>query len=245
MPEVRHADVDRRIAEDLRDLQNLVGGFEFAEVVRAFYRAFVEKDDALQAAALRWLRGEYTTKTEAREDLGVRRIIDDDSFYDAPQVNGSICAKGRLRWLAGKPWTKWLCFLTGSPAPKPASRILKRRSPFSRLLPGTVAGWIHFSGIYECLEDKRRGLFSYEALRSRLAENVLARANKDRSISPVLSSGCSRLLRRTCLFFSRISHSSTRAAIREKSRSPMRGLLRRCAKPARNSGRIISKRRGM
>ncbi len=56
------ADVERRIGEDLRGLQEHVGGFEFAEVVRAFYRGHTDKNDALQAAALRWLRGEYTTK---------------------------------------------------------------------------------------------------------------------------------------------------------------------------------------
>src|SRR3954462_1970048 len=59
-------DVDRKLAEDLRDLQNHVGGFEFSEVVRAYYRGFIEKNDSLQAAALKWLRGEYTTKTDAR-----------------------------------------------------------------------------------------------------------------------------------------------------------------------------------
>src|SRR3954469_20846443 len=59
-------DVDKKLGEDLRDLQSHVGGFEFAEVVRAFYRGFVEKNESLQAAALKWLRGEYTTKTDAR-----------------------------------------------------------------------------------------------------------------------------------------------------------------------------------
>jgi hypothetical protein len=85
--------VERQIGEDLRDLQNHVGGFEFAEVVRAYYRGHVQQNEALQAAALRWLRGEYTTKTEARADLGVRRIVDDDSLYDGLKLMAAFVRK--------------------------------------------------------------------------------------------------------------------------------------------------------
>ena len=87
------ADVENRIGEDLRDLQNHVGGFEFAEVVRAFYRGYVDKNDMLQGAALKWLRGEYTTKTDARMELGVRRIVDDDSFYDSLKLMAAFVRK--------------------------------------------------------------------------------------------------------------------------------------------------------
>jgi hypothetical protein len=170
------ADVDRRIAEDLRDLQNLVGGFEFAEVVRAFYRAFVEKDDALQAAALRWLRGEYTTKTEARQDLGVRRIIDDDSFYDALKLMAAFVRKAGFGGLLVN-----LDEMVVLSHRLPSSKA--RQSNFEALLTllndcfqGSSRGiGFIFAGTDECLEDKRRGLFSYEALRSRLSENTLAR----------------------------------------------------------------------
>jgi len=64
-------DVKKRIAVDLRELQEHVGGFEFAEVLGKYYEAHLAGNDALQAAALRWLRGEFSTKTEARELLGV------------------------------------------------------------------------------------------------------------------------------------------------------------------------------
>jgi hypothetical protein len=62
-------DVKKRIFEDLKSLQDHVGGFEFAEVIAKYYEGYVAGNDALQSAALRWLRGEYTTKTEAREEL--------------------------------------------------------------------------------------------------------------------------------------------------------------------------------
>lgn len=170
------ADVEKRIAEDLRDLQNHVGGFEFAEVVRAFYRGYVEKNDTLQAAALKWLRGEYTTKTDARAELGVRRIVDDDSFYDSLKLMAAFVRKAGFGGL--------LVNLD-------EMVVLSHRLPNSRarqanyealltLLNDSFQGNSHglgfiFAGTDECLEDKRRGLFSYEALRSRLAENTIAR----------------------------------------------------------------------
>lgn len=168
--------VEQRVTGDLRDLENYVGGFEFAEVIRAFYRGHVTKDDALQAAALRWLRGEFPTKTEARQALGVRRIIEDDTIYDALKLMGAFCRKAGYGGL--------LVALD-------EMVVLSHRLPHSRArqanyealltilndcLQGSVEGLgFIFAGTDECLEDKRRGLFSYEALRSRLAENALAR----------------------------------------------------------------------
>lgn len=169
-------DVKRRIADDLRDLQNHVGGFEFAEVVAAFYRGYVEKQDALQAAALKWMRGEYPTKTEARADLGVRRIIDDDSFYDSLKLMAAFVRKAGFGGLLVN-----LDEMVVLSHRLPSSRA--RQANFEALLTlvndcfqGNCSGLgFVFAGTDECLEDKRRGLFSYEALRSRLAENTLGR----------------------------------------------------------------------
>jgi P-loop Domain of unknown function (DUF2791) len=168
--------VEARIASDLRDLQNFVGGFEFAEVVRAWYRGQVEKNDSLQASALRWLRAEFTTKTEARQELGVRRIIDDDSIYESLKLMAAFVRKAGYGGL-----------LVGLDE----MVVLSHRLPHSRarqanyealltILNDCVQGSARglgflLAGTDECLEDKRRGLFSYEALRSRLAENSLAK----------------------------------------------------------------------
>ena len=170
------SDVEMRIASDLKDLQNYVGGFEFAEVIRAYYRGHIEKNDALQSAALRWLRAEFATKTEAREALGVRRIIDDDSIYDSLKLMAAFVRKAGYGGL-----------MVGLDE----MVVLSHRLPHSRarqanyealltILNDCVQGSARglgflFAGTDECLEDKRRGLFSYEALRSRLAENSLAK----------------------------------------------------------------------
>jgi hypothetical protein len=77
------AAVDERMALDLRDVQGLVGGSEFSQVLRLYYGAYARKDENIQACALQWLKGEYTTRTQAKADLGVRRIIDDVNVYDS------------------------------------------------------------------------------------------------------------------------------------------------------------------
>ena len=168
-------EVKRRIFEDLRELQDCVGGFEFAEVLTKYYEGYVAGNDALQGSALRWLRAEYTTKTNARADIGVRRIIDDDNFYDSLKLVAAFCVKAGY---------------TGLLVNLDEMVVLSHRLPSSRArqtnyealltmlndcLQGTVKnlGFL-LAGTDEFLEDKRRGLYSYEALRSRLAENRFA-----------------------------------------------------------------------
>ncbi|MBL8745823.1 MAG: DUF2791 family P-loop domain-containing protein, partial [Phycisphaerae bacterium] len=92
------ADVQKQVIERLKPLQNLVSGYDFAMVLGAYYRGFAEHKPELQTSAIRWLRGEYATRTEAKNDLGVRSIIDDDSFYDYLKL---LAAFFRLSGYAG------------------------------------------------------------------------------------------------------------------------------------------------
>jgi hypothetical protein len=169
------ADVEARITEDLRDLQEYLGGFEFAEVLRAYYRGTVNGNEAEKAAALRWLRGEYQTKTEARQDLGVRRIIDDDTFYDSLKLMAGFCRKAGFDGML--VLFDELVVLSHR-LPSSRSRVANFEAILTILndaVQGSAQGvGFVFAGTDESLEDRRRGLFSYEALRSRLAENQLA-----------------------------------------------------------------------
>lgn len=170
--------VEARIGSDLGDLQAYVGGFEFAEVVRAYYRGHINNDETLKANAIRWLRGEFTTKTEAREALGVRRIIDDESFYDSLKLLAAFVRKAGFGGLLVN-----LDEMVVLSHRLPSSRA--RQANYEALLTilndscqGSAGGiGFIFAGTDDCLEDKRRGLFSYEALHSRLAENPLALQN--------------------------------------------------------------------
>jgi len=168
-------DVKKRIFEDLKTLQDHVGGFEFTEVLAKYYEGYISGNDALQGAALRWLRAEYTTKTEARQDLGVRRIIDDENFYDSLKLLAAFSIKAGH---AGLMVNIDEMVVLSHRMPSARSRQTNYESLLTILndcLQGSVRGLgFMMAGTDECLEDKRRGLYSYEALRSRLAENRLA-----------------------------------------------------------------------
>jgi hypothetical protein len=180
-------EVKRRIHEDLKDLQDSVGGFEFAEVLSKYYEGYANGDDTLQGAALRWLRGEYTTKTDARAELGVRRIIGDENFYDSLKLMAAFCVKAGY---------------TGLLVNLDEMVVLSHRLPSARArqanyeailtmlndcLQGSVKnlGFV-LGGTDDFLEDKKRGLYSYEALRSRLAENRFAGQGVKDFSGPVL-----------------------------------------------------------
>jgi len=168
-------EVKKRIYDDLKDLQDHVGGFEFAEVLAQYYDGFATGNDHQQGSALRWLRAEFNNKTEANQELGVRRIISDDNFYDSLKLMAAFCRKAGY---------------TGLLVNLDELVVLSHRLPSSRArqtnyeailtmlndcLQGSVEGLgFLLAGTDEFLEDKRRGLYSYEALRSRLATNEFA-----------------------------------------------------------------------
>lgn len=169
------ADVGARIKEELTPLQDLVSGYDFATVLASYYRGHAEHNADLQSAAIRWLRGEYSTKTEARNNLGVRTVIDDDSMYDYLKL---LAAFVRLAGYSG--------LLVSLDELVVLSHRLNNRTSRDRnyeailqivndCLQGSVEGLMFlFAATDDCLTDPRRGLFSYEALATRLAENRFA-----------------------------------------------------------------------
>lgn len=169
------ADVETRVTERLKPLQELVSGYDFAAVIGAYYRGYAQQKPELQASAVRWLRGEYSTKTEARNDLGVRTIIDDESFYDYLKLMAGFV---RLAGYQG--------LLVCLDELVVLSHRLNNRQARERnyeailrivndCLQGSVEGLgFLFAATDDCLTDPRRGLFSYEALATRLAANRFA-----------------------------------------------------------------------
>lgn len=170
------AEVTRRIHEDLKDLKDHVGGFEFASVLATYYEGYAKGDDEQQSAALRWLRGEYATKAEAREELGVRRIIDDDTFYDSLKLLAAFCRKAGY---AGLLVNLDEMVVLSHRLPSARSRQTNYEALLTIMndcIQGAVSGLgFLLAGTDEFLEDERRGLYSYEALKSRLKVNRLAK----------------------------------------------------------------------
>lgn len=180
-------DVKKEFAKLLRPLQDLVSGFDFVSVITKYYEGYISHDEMLQGHALRWLRAEYTTKTEARQDLGVRSIIDDAGFYDYLKLFASFV---RLAGYAGLVVNvDELVVLSHR-----LSNTQARNQNYEAILrivndclQGRAVGLAFlFAGTDECLEDPRRGLYSYEALATRLAPNRFADKNQQDFSSPVL-----------------------------------------------------------
>jgi hypothetical protein len=181
-------DVQHRVVEALKPLQDLVSGYDFANVIGSYYRGHAEHRPELQTAAIRWLRGEYSTRTEARNDLGVRTIIDDDSIYEYIKL---FAAFFRLAGYGGL----LVCFdelvVLSHRLNNRTSRDRNYESILRILndcLQGSVEGLgFLFAATDECLTDKRRGLYSYEALATRLAANRFAREGLVDLSGPVIN----------------------------------------------------------
>ncbi|MCH4564705.1 ATP-binding protein [Halomonas sp. EGI 63088] len=159
----------------LDSLMEMHGGYAFAEVVQAYWRGHDTGNVELQQAAIQWLRGEFSTKTEARQALGVRTIIDDANVYQ------SLKLMARFVRLAG--FEGLLVTLDEMVNLYKLSNSQARNANYEQILgivndalQGSTEGLgVMFGGTPEFLMDPRRGLYSYEALQSRLAENRFAR----------------------------------------------------------------------
>ncbi|MEJ7570276.1 MAG: ATP-binding protein [Gaiellaceae bacterium] len=174
------------IDERLADLSEMVGGYDFAAVIAGYWRGHDSGDAALTSAAVRWLRGEYTTKTDARADLGVRAIVDDGNVYDHLKL------LARFVVLAG--YGGLLVALDEMVNLYKLSNTAARRSNYEqilRIVNDCLQGGVEHLGFVmggtpEFLTDTRRGLYSYEALQGRLAENAFASGNLHDLSGPVI-----------------------------------------------------------
>ena len=166
--------VETVIKHKLRSLSELVGGFDFAEVIAQYYKAFESGNDDLKQAVIRYLRGEFATKTEARNELGVRSIVTDSSIYDHLKLLARfVCQAGYKGLLVN---LDELVNLYKLPSPRARSANYEQ---ILRILNDCLQGnteniGFMLGGTTDFLCDTRKGLYSYEALRSRLAENTFA-----------------------------------------------------------------------
>ena len=183
------ADALNRVAMDaLREMEFLVGGFDFSRVITAYYTAYVTGDDDRKSACLRWLRGEFSTKTEARRELGfqVSVIIDDDNWYDFLKLWAALARMMGYRGL--------VVFIDECVNLYKISHRVSRENNYEKILSmfndtlqGRAPGLaMIFGGTPQFLEDTRRGLFSYEALRSRLCDSRFALQGFKNLIGPVI-----------------------------------------------------------
>jgi hypothetical protein len=179
--------VEEVIRGRLASLQELVGGYDFAQVIEAYWRGHDGGNEELKEAALRWLRGEYTTKTDARAQLGVRTIVGDANVYDQLKLFARFV---RLAGYAGiiivLDELVNLYKLANSQARNSNYEQILRI--LNDVLQGSAEGMgVLLGGTPEFLLDTRRGLYSYSALQSRLAQNQFATNGLVDYSGPVLS----------------------------------------------------------
>ena len=180
------SEMRRRIFTITQSLQGQVGGFDFAAVISTYYEAYLKDEESQMNECMRWLRGEYTTKTEARATLPVGAIIDDSNWYNYIKLLAVFCRMIGYRGL--------IVFLDECVNLYKISNRISRENNYEMLLamfndslqgraPGL--GFI-LGGTPQFLEDPRRGLFSYEALRSRLCDGQFANAQYKNMLGPVI-----------------------------------------------------------
>jgi hypothetical protein len=147
------------------------GSFDFGMVVMKYYEGYIKDDENLRRNALKWLKGEYRTKTEARQDLGVREIINDLNFFDMLRNFGKLFVQiGYSGFMINLDEAINLYKISmASMREKNYEKIL---TLYNECFQGkTQHLFINIAGTKEFLENERRGLFSYQALKSRLIAN--------------------------------------------------------------------------
>ncbi|MBQ9510078.1 MAG: ATP-binding protein [Clostridia bacterium] len=167
-------EVSKRIYAVMHEIETGVGAFDFARVISKYYDAYRTYDDETQANCLKWLRGEFRSKVEAREALGVNAVIDDRNWYDYIKLFAVFVRKIGYKGL--------IVFIDECVNLYKISNRISRENNYEKILSiyndtlqGKAEGLgVIFAGTPQFLEDGRRGLFSYEALRSRLSDSIFA-----------------------------------------------------------------------
>lgn len=180
-------DVERVIKDKLNSLSELVDGYDFAQVIATYWKAYNEGNEDLKNNVIRYLRGEYTSRADARRDLGVRAIVEDNNVYDHIKLLARFVTQAGYKGLL----VNLDEVVNLYKLPSQRARISNYEQVL-RILNDCLQGSAEslgflLGGTPEFLMDQRKGLYSYEALHSRLAENTFAQiANVVDYHSPIL-----------------------------------------------------------
>lgn len=178
--------MDAAIVQTMRSLQELVHGYDFARLLTMYWHAHVEGDDDTKAKVTKWFRGEYRNKTEARQELGVSIVIGDDDWYDYLKLFATF--------LVGAGYKGLLVLVDELVNLYKIPNAVSRQYNYEKILTmynDTLQGKAHHLGIVmggtpQSIEDRRRGLYSYEALRSRLTQGRFAQDGLVDLLAPVI-----------------------------------------------------------
>ena len=178
--------VDQKIYTVTSAVTELVHGFEFARLLSLYYHAYAEGDEALKQKVVRWFRAEYPTKREAKEELGVSVIITDDDWYEYLKLFAVFFRHAGYQGM--------MIMIDELVNIYKIPNSITRQYNYEKMLTmynDTLQGKARYLGIImgatpQAIEDKRRGVYSYEALRSRLAEGKFSRPGTRDLLAPVI-----------------------------------------------------------
>ena len=184
-PEFQKA-VEKKIFEVINSLSEMVHGFDFSKLLTIYYHASVSGSDEEKAKVVQWFRGEYVTKSEAKSQLGINIIITDDDWYEYIKLFAMFLKK------AG--YSGMLVLVDELVNIYKIPNSITRQYNYEKILTmynDTLQGKAKYIGIImggtpQCIEDTRRGVYSYEALRSRLAEGRFGREGLKDMLAPVI-----------------------------------------------------------
>lgn len=176
----------KKVDEFLDPLREMVHGFDFSAVLQAYADASLEENNEVKGYVSKWLRGEYRTKTEARGELGINACITDDSWYDYLKLFAEF--------LTGAGYKGLLVMIDELVNLYKIPNAITRQNNYEKILTmynDTLQGKAHHLGIIlggtpQSIEDRRRGVYSYEALRSRLAQGRFASEGLTDMLAPVI-----------------------------------------------------------
>ena len=181
------ADADESaINAQLAPLEEMVHGFDFARMLRRYRAAVSEGDEEPMNRVTKWIRGEYRTKSEARAELGSSTIISDDDWYDYVKLIA--------RFLVCSGYKGMLVLIDELVNLYKIPNAITRQYNYEKILTmynDTLQGKAQYLGMImggtpTSIEDRRRGVFSYEALRSRLAQGRFAREDLKDMLAPII-----------------------------------------------------------
>lgn len=178
--------VEKEIYRVISSMNELVHGFDFAKLLTMYYQSYVDGDEEKKAKVTKWFRGEYGTKTEAKNDLGVNIIITDDDWYEYIKLFAYFFKQAGYGGL--------LMMIDELVNISKTNNALSRQYNYEKILTmynDTLQGKAKYLGIIMCgtpqaIEDRRRGVYSYEALRSRLTAGKFSKPGTRDMLAPVI-----------------------------------------------------------
>lgn len=178
--------MEAKIYESTSAIEGLVHGYEFAKIINLYFEGYTKSDEDLKNKALKWLRGEYNTKSEAKQEIGINLIISDEDWYEYIKIFAEFLVMAGYKGM--------LLLIDELVNIYKIPNQIARQYNYEKILTlynDTLQGkakylGIIMSGTIDCVEDTKRGIFSYEALKSRLEDSRFTDNNTRDFLAPII-----------------------------------------------------------